>query len=287
MSPCELCGGNYQQEEVLSDGSPYHEDCLETLKSAVEKISSRASALVQEIERTKIAGRQLEHESSRHQPARVRAGLPTPWRRRRRLAIAQRELALKTRVDRLPGLRDELATSIAELSEKHDALTAIYDRWLTYPPDWDERREAARESGFGKCFLCADEGGLLHVHHRKPISQGGNHRADNLQLLCESCHSQQHGGKTFRYKPGGGNIGAFAKRMTTIENAIASGACVTFGYNNYEREKSTRTIRPYRFVKKGAADNLCVQGYCYLRKEERIFRVSRMRGVKETAAPEP
>jgi hypothetical protein len=44
-----------------------------------------------------------------------------------------------------------------------------------------------------KCVQC---GAFLlknkHIHHKIPISKGGDHSFDNLELLCEQCHLEKH-----------------------------------------------------------------------------------------------
>ena len=46
---------------------------------------------------------------------------------------------------------------------------------------------------FGKkCVLCGLEG-YVELHHIIPISEGGTHDIENLQLLCDTCHRKTHG----------------------------------------------------------------------------------------------
>lgn len=33
----------------------------------------------------------------------------------------------------------------------------------------------------------------IHIHHKVPISKGGDHTLDNLALICEKCHSAKEG----------------------------------------------------------------------------------------------
>ncbi len=43
------------------------------------------------------------------------------------------------------------------------------------------------------CEQCAKEGRMVlaeEVHHKKPLSEGGTSREDNLMSLCKSCHSK-------------------------------------------------------------------------------------------------
>ncbi|MEK7558927.1 MAG: HNH endonuclease signature motif containing protein [Patescibacteria group bacterium] len=32
----------------------------------------------------------------------------------------------------------------------------------------------------------------LHIHHKKPLSKGGDNRFENLIALCQNCHANQH-----------------------------------------------------------------------------------------------
>ena len=45
------------------------------------------------------------------------------------------------------------------------------------------------------CELCLKDGFATpaeHVHHLKPLSEGGTNDFDNLMSLCKSCHSRIH-----------------------------------------------------------------------------------------------
>lgn len=62
-----------------------------------------------------------------------------------------------------------------------------------YPEDWSERRGEVYRRACGRCASCGityiEE---YHVHHKVPISAGGNHDFSNLELLCEDCHIEKH-----------------------------------------------------------------------------------------------
>lgn len=76
-----------------------------------------------------------------------------------------------------------------------------------YPADWQMRRHEVFDRFGGKCAGCAAwirrsfvDGLGGHVHHRIPISEGGDHSFDNLELLCEDCHFKKHpGNKSIRF----------------------------------------------------------------------------------------
>ena len=45
------------------------------------------------------------------------------------------------------------------------------------------------------CEMCLAEGRYTpteHIHHIKPLTQGGTHDESNLKALCHSCHSRVH-----------------------------------------------------------------------------------------------
>ena len=87
---------------------------------------------------------------------------------------------------------------------------------LKYPPDWQIRRREVYFRSKGRCERCGQNTGSsqieeskrwgtkinlnsqkssirgCHIHHKIPISKGGDHSLDNLQLLCEGCHISIH-----------------------------------------------------------------------------------------------
>ena len=60
-----------------------------------------------------------------------------------------------------------------------------------------------------------------------------------------------------------------------INSAIEKGMLINFSYVDNKGAKSIRTIKPERFTY-SYRDNLCIEGYCFLRKKERHFVVSKM-----------
>jgi len=69
-----------------------------------------------------------------------------------------------------------------------------------YPSDWPKRRANVLERDGHECRACGIDAAEaekkyhngLHVHHLKPISEGGGHSLDNLVALCEPCHHIAH-----------------------------------------------------------------------------------------------
>lgn len=43
-----------------------------------------------------------------------------------------------------------------------------------------------------RCHRCGSTENL-QMHHIKPLSKNGSYTLDNLELLCEECHKEEHG----------------------------------------------------------------------------------------------
>lgn len=137
---------------------------------------------------------------------------------------------------------------VAKKRNKRDALKRKEKWWKIeeplyresegYPEDWEIRRAQVciRENGI--CEICGGWCGDLtvpdeyiwlglyygkivrgaHVHHKIPISKGGNHSLENLQLLCEDCHEKLHPG----------NKGLIALRRLNRSRGIRFGSDAKF-----------------------------------------------------------
>lgn len=262
---CRLCGRGGQDLNALCDGSAYHEACYQQRLGALQGFETEAR---QVRERLPAIEREIAAE---HGAIRFIARLL--------LGSESREADLRTELEMAEARRAALPDKISVATI---AMEQVWDYWLTYPPDWDRRRVAvlARD---GRCVRCRAESGLLHVHHRVPVSRGGNHRAENLEALCENCHSNVHGGRTFRYDEKDKRPGAFGVRLGLLRDAIAAGRLVHFQYLARDGERTTRTIGPTAFSTWGRT--LCVVGFCYLRNAERVFAVKRIRGLRVVDSP--
>jgi len=255
---CVICAGPCSGGELLSNGTMYHARCHESLRELQLRLEDQIDFGNRE---AAVITKRIEWEQ----------GLfGRLWRF---LAGGESEL---------PRLQKHLAeVNIITIrasetrAQSVAVLTSLYDAWLTYPPDWEARR-AAVLSRSATCAQCRRWSRSLHVHHRIPISRGGSHRATNLIVLCETCHSDQHGSRTFQYDMAP-KIGAFSQRIALLEQAIQERKAVHFRYRKWTGEMSTRTVDPSAF--KVVGESLCVVGYCHLRNAERTFAVKRMSGV--------
>lgn len=60
-----------------------------------------------------------------------------------------------------------------------------------YPDDWASRRQKVLQRDEYECQKCSLKVDL-EVDHIVPISKGGSHNIENLQVLCQECHHEKH-----------------------------------------------------------------------------------------------
>ncbi|HEX5670932.1 MAG TPA: WYL domain-containing protein, partial [Sulfuricurvum sp.] len=118
----------------------------------------------------------------------------------------------------------------------------------------------------------------LHVHHKVPISECGNHKSANLEVICEKCHMKEHGVDEFSKTKDTFTGEKRIQNTDIIKKAILSRASIQFSYKNFDGEASKREIDPHEIIM--VKNTRCVRGYCHLRKEDRSFAIKRIRGLK-------
>ncbi|MEW6050779.1 MAG: HNH endonuclease signature motif containing protein [Candidatus Zixiibacteriota bacterium] len=97
---------------------------------------------------------------------------------------------------KLRGLAEsDIRQIVAEIAKIDGGLDQVFSEFVDYPPDWEERRRRVFQRAGNRCEECgrsAERSSVpFHVHHDKPRSQKeGNHRIENLRLLCEVCHAK-------------------------------------------------------------------------------------------------
>jgi hypothetical protein len=84
---------------------------------------------------------------------------------------------------------------LARLTERDKLILKVFNNWPGYPPFWDYLRGVVLQRDSGRCQVsgCPSRA-TLHVHHRTPISKGGQHTPNNLVTLCEFHHALEPDG---------------------------------------------------------------------------------------------
>lgn len=125
------------------------------------------------------------------------------------------------------------------------------------------------------CEECGEDG-PLHVHHIIPISKGGSNEIKNLKLLCYKCHLSQH---HHNFEKTGSNLRRkVPDKYEKIGKAFHEKKKLQIKYQANNGEITTRIISPKEIVEKKGI--YYIEAFCYLRNEERIFRISRIKNVK-------
>jgi len=134
----------------------------------------------------------------------------------------------------------------------------------TYPEDWNERRKKVLDRDGYKCQKCGKEDTELHVHHRIPISRGGNHKLSNLITLCSSCHENQHPIKSH------------------LNRAIQEKITIKMWYTNKDGFTSWRLLDPYDLIYHEYFGKEFLVGYDHWKNEIRFFTPKRISRVSLT-----
>lgn len=283
---CVLCLKGCVDGSILSNGSIYHEKCY---KEEIDKVVTRNKKeselhqLKSELNQCCKAKNDVSDELLRIQKnierinrSSIVTALYRVFNSKRIVDLLnlkkylQHELSLNRSkvIDveaKITSLKQEIASIVIS-----NRLDSLHDYWLSYPPDWEERRESILAGAV--CEECGRDRSL-HVHHIIPISKGGSHREENLIVLCEACHSKEHGGRVFQYSSDSKPT-SFQKKLNLIREAISSGKMLSFHYRKYDGEHSDRIIGEIIF--KRVESTLCICGFCYTRKDQRTFAVKRM-----------
>lgn len=78
----------------------------------------------------------------------------------------------------------------AELTQRDRQILKIFNHWPGYPPFWKYLRSVVVNRDSNRCQVTGCPSRLeLHVHHMRPVAEGGAHSPDNLVSLCDFHHA--------------------------------------------------------------------------------------------------
>ncbi|MDP8209141.1 MAG: HNH endonuclease signature motif containing protein [Candidatus Electryonea clarkiae] len=78
----------------------------------------------------------------------------------------------------------------AHLTAKDHTILKIFNNWPGLPPFWKYLREVVLSRDGDHCQVSGCPSRVtLHVHHKSPVSKGGEHVPDNLVSLCDFHHA--------------------------------------------------------------------------------------------------
>ena len=169
----------------------------------------------------------------------------------------------------------------AKLAKLESVLTAVYDYLPSLPPDWEQRKQQILSENGSICAYCHEERDV-YVVHKIPVFESGSNALDNLTLTCAECY-----GSTYRevdifgtstLKP---SQSEFSDQFSAIQSAIDNNQKIQFDYKKPSNKRwRTRVVVPERLFNipnsRASRETLCVEGFCELRQDTRVFALERM-----------
>lgn len=180
---------------------------------------------------------------------------------------------------------DEKKVLSTELKKLKGILTVIYDYFPSFPSDWEERKQHLIQRNGSVCSSC-DKEQHLYLIHEIPLSEGGTNELHNLVLICRSCHENMFGkGDIFGSFTLNAEQSEFNEYFKEIQNAIDNNYRIQFDYKKPKAKSwMTRVVVPERFLNipnnRESGETLCVEGFCELRQDIRVFALERMQGLE-------
>jgi len=187
--------------------------------------------------------------------------------------------------DREVASEEEVRSLSAELTKLKDTLTLIYDFLPSWPPDWNERKRYLIQQNGSICSSCGEEGDVYLVHEID-LCEGGTNELDNLELICKPCHeSMYEKGDIFGDFTLNPSQSEFAPQVKEIQSAINNNQRIQFDYKKPNAKTwMTRVVVPDRLFNipnsRESGQTLCVEGFCELRQDTRVFALERMQDLE-------
>jgi 5-methylcytosine-specific restriction enzyme A len=177
-----------------------------------------------------------------------------------------------------PNTSSETIKHVEHVTEFHNTWTEDIKGW-GYSPNsrFNKLRHQVFSRDNFKCSWCGSRINLT-VDHIKERHLGGTNELNNLRTLCKDCHEKRHGRKIFDKEFNVDDDYGFANKATTkmaaLVKAADTGEGLCIEYEDRDGLRSLRVIHPLRIYK---SRYIFINAYCELDKEERVFRLTRMR----------
>ena len=173
----------------------------------------------------------------------------------------------------------------AKLAKLKSVLTAVYDHLPSWPPDWEERKRQVLRRNGSICSRCGKEKDVYLVHDI-PVFEGGTNELENLVLICAVCHASIYKeGDIFGAFTLKASQSEFSEQVDEIQFAIDNDQKIQFDYKKPSAKRwITRVVVPERLLNipnsRESGETLCVEGFCELRQDTRVFALERMQALE-------
>lgn len=172
----------------------------------------------------------------------------------------------------------------AKLAKLASILSEVYDHLPCWPPDWEERKRILIRENGSVCSHCEAEADV-YLLHDIPVFEGGTNVLDNLTLMCAECYTGMYrevdifGTSTLK-----SSQSEFSEQFSEIQSAIDNSQKIQFDYKKpSDKRWTTRVVVPERIFNipntRESGKTLCVEGFCELRQDTRVFALERMQGL--------
>lgn len=263
---CIFCNLTCENEIELSDGNIIHNSCY---KNNLDRLDRLQKDLKIEENNLRTSRRQYSEENS------IISGIF------RTLTGTQKRY---TR-DPTPDIERKIIIINRDINNIKRRLDYIHDYMLQYPPDWENRRKKLKEIRNYKCVKCGNNY-RLQIHHIIPLSKGGSNKIENLEFVCRNCHLKLHRQEDKDFEEIYKDKLSIQKKIELINVAINNNQLIEFLYKKpTDQVYIKRLIKPKKFdkiyhIEKPDNFTLCVEGFCYLRQENRTFALKRIKNLK-------
>lgn len=173
----------------------------------------------------------------------------------------------------------------AKLAKLESTLDELYDHLPSWPPDWEERKRILIRENGSICSSCNEEQDV-YVVHDIPIFEGGTNELDNLTLTCAECYRGIYReADIFGLSTPKPSQSEFSEQFSEIQSAIDNDQKIQFDYKKpSDRRWKTRVVVPERLLNipnsRESGETLCVEGFCELRQDTRVFALERMQALE-------
>ncbi len=183
------------------------------------------------------------------------------------------------------GSEAEIQDLRAKLAKVKSVLTAVYDHLPCWPPDREQRQQHIIRQNGAVCSRCEREQDVYLVHDI-PVFEGGSNELDNLELICAACYRKIYreadifGTSTLK-----SSQSEFSEQFTEIQSAMDNNQKIQFDYKKpSDKRWTTRVVVPERLFNipnsRESGETLCVEGFCELRQDTRVFALERMQELE-------
>ena len=187
--------------------------------------------------------------------------------------------------DKQVASKEDVESLSSELTKLKGILASIYNFLPNWPPDWDERKQFLIQQNGSICSSCEEERDVYLIHEIE-LCEGGTNELDNLVLICKACHDNMFGkGDIFGSFTLNPSQSKFSEQVAEIQSAIDNNWRIRFDYKKPNAKTwMTREVVPERLLNipnnRDSGQTLCVEGFCELRQDIRVFALERMQDLE-------